>query len=137
MLSSCQSMYILWCTVEHVLRDHPSGHTNVVSQDRRFLVTGSITLKCRTFCQKYLVSQDRFHYMYYLCEDLPISLPYEMPCAFHASYFAANALESSATQIWHIELFTMLPEHVAPNFHTMNTVMSVILDISSHSTIQW
>ncbi len=43
--------------LEPVLKDHPIGHENVVSQDR-YLVTGSITLKYRTFCQEYLVFQD-------------------------------------------------------------------------------
>ncbi len=37
----------------------PIGRINVVSQDRWSLVTGSITLKCWTFCQEYLVFQDR------------------------------------------------------------------------------
>ncbi len=37
------------CTVEPVLKDHPMGHTDVVSQDRWFLATGSITLECGTF----------------------------------------------------------------------------------------
>ncbi len=32
-------------TVECVLKDHPIGHKNVVSQDRWFLVTGSVILK--------------------------------------------------------------------------------------------
>ncbi len=37
-------------TVEPVFKDH-IGHAKVVSQDRWPLVTGSIPLKCRTFCQ--------------------------------------------------------------------------------------
>ncbi len=37
-------------TVEPVLKDHPIGHKNVVCQDRWFLVTGSVILKCRFFC---------------------------------------------------------------------------------------
>ncbi len=48
----------LWGTVEPVLKDHTSGLTNVVSQVRWSLVTGSVTLKCRTFCQDYLAFQD-------------------------------------------------------------------------------
>ncbi len=53
-------------TVEPVLKDHLSGHTNVVCQDRWSLVTGStcsIALKCRTFCQEYVVFQDRWSLM--------------------------------------------------------------------------
>ncbi len=49
------------CTEEPVLKDHPIGHENVVSQDKWSLVTGSATLKCVTFCQEYLVSQDKFY----------------------------------------------------------------------------
>ncbi len=45
----------LWCTVEPVLKDYPIGHTNVVFQDKWSLVTGSVYIKCRTFCQEYLV----------------------------------------------------------------------------------
>ena len=62
-------------TAEPVLKDHPIGHTNVVSQDRWSLVTGSVTMKCGSFYQEYLifqdrrsvtaeVSQNRFHRMY-------------------------------------------------------------------------
>ncbi len=40
--------------VEPVLKDHPIHHANVVSQARWSLLTGSITLKCRTFYQEYL-----------------------------------------------------------------------------------
>ncbi len=46
-------------TVEPVLKDHPIGHKNVVCQDRWSLVTGSAVLKCRSFCQKCVVCQDR------------------------------------------------------------------------------
>ncbi len=59
-------------TVELVLKDHPVVHKNVVCQDRWSLVTGSVILNCRSFCQKCMVchcvpwqwavvSQDRFH----------------------------------------------------------------------------
>ncbi len=47
-------------TVGPVLKDHPTGHNNVVCQDRWSLVTGSVILKCRSFCQKYVVFQDRW-----------------------------------------------------------------------------
>ncbi len=60
-------------TVEPVLKDHPIGHTNVVSQDRWSLVTGLITLKCRTFCQEYLVSQDRWSLMAVVSQDRFVS----------------------------------------------------------------
>ncbi len=36
-------------TVEHVLKDHPMGHIDVVPQDRWSLATGSITLEFGTF----------------------------------------------------------------------------------------
>ncbi len=44
-------------TVEPVLKDHPTGHNKVVCQDRWSLVTGSVILKCRSFCQKSVVFQ--------------------------------------------------------------------------------
>ncbi len=47
-------------TVEPVLKDHPIDHNNLVCQDRWSLVTGSVTLKCRAFCQKCVVCQDRW-----------------------------------------------------------------------------
>ncbi len=47
-------------TVESVLRDHPIGHKNVVCQDKRSLVTGSVMLKCGSLCQKCVVCQDRW-----------------------------------------------------------------------------
>ena len=46
------------CTVEPILKDHPTNHKNGAFLARWFLVTGSFTLKCRTFCQKYLIFQD-------------------------------------------------------------------------------
>ncbi len=46
--------------VEPILKDHPIGHKNVVCQDRWSLVTGSVMLKCRSFCQKCMVFQDRW-----------------------------------------------------------------------------
>ncbi len=49
--------------VEPVLKDYPTCHTNVVSQDRWSLATCSVTLKCRTFCYEYLVFQDRWSLM--------------------------------------------------------------------------
>ncbi len=42
-------------TVEPVLKDHLIGHKNVVCQDRWSLVTGSVILKCRSFCKKCVV----------------------------------------------------------------------------------
>ncbi len=56
-------------TVEPVLKDHPICHTNVVSQNRWSLVTGSVTLKCRTCCQEYLVFQDRWSLMAVVLQD--------------------------------------------------------------------
>ncbi len=61
-------------TEEPVLKDRPVDHKNIVCQDRWSLVTGSVALKCNTFCQEYVVlqdrslmavvSQDRFHCIY-------------------------------------------------------------------------
>ncbi len=53
-------------TVEPVSKDHLIRRKNMVSQDRWSLVTGSIVLKCKAFCQecvpsRQVVSQDRFH----------------------------------------------------------------------------
>ena len=62
-------------TVEPVLQDHIMGHTIVASEDRWALVTGSITLKythdivLSTFCQKYLVFQDRWSFMAVVSHD--------------------------------------------------------------------
>ncbi len=50
-------------TVEPILKNYPIGHKNMVSQDKWFLVTGSFTLKCRTFCQELVVLQDRWSLM--------------------------------------------------------------------------
>ncbi len=50
-------------TVEPVLKDHPIDHKNVVSEDRWSVMTGSITLKCGTFCQEYLVFQDGWSFI--------------------------------------------------------------------------
>ncbi len=55
------------CTVEPILKDHPIGHTNVVSLHS--LVTGSITLKCSIFLQEYLVFQDRWPLMVVVSQD--------------------------------------------------------------------
>ena len=48
---------------------HCTGHKIVVSQDRWSLVTGSITLKCRNFCQGYLVFEDRLSLMAVVSQD--------------------------------------------------------------------
>ncbi len=50
-------------TLELVLKGHPIGHKNRVSQDRWSLVAGSFTLKCVTVCQKIVVLQDRWSLM--------------------------------------------------------------------------
>ena len=60
----------------------------MVSQDRWSLVTGSITLKCGTFCQEYLAFKDTqvvFHgsglsreVLLYICQA--ISNQYSSPC---------------------------------------------------------
>ncbi len=41
-------------TVESAMKDRPIGHKNMVSQDRWSLVTGSVALKCGTFCPEYM-----------------------------------------------------------------------------------
>ena len=45
-------------TVEAALKDRPIAHTNMISQDRWSLVTGSVALKCGTFYQEYVIIQD-------------------------------------------------------------------------------
>ncbi len=57
------------CTVEPVFKDHPIHHTNVVCQDRWSLVTGSVMLKCRSFCQICVVFQDRWSLMAVVSQD--------------------------------------------------------------------
>ncbi len=56
-------------TVEPVIQDHPIGHKNMVSQDRWSLVTGLMALKCRTFCQAYVVFQDRWSLITVVSQD--------------------------------------------------------------------
>ncbi len=56
-------------TVEPVLKDCPIGHRNMVFQDRQSLVTGSVTLKYGTFCQEYVVLQDRCSLMGVASQD--------------------------------------------------------------------
>ncbi len=46
-----------------------NGHKNVVSQDRWSVVTGSVMLKCRSFCREYIVFQDRWCLMAVVSED--------------------------------------------------------------------
>ncbi len=65
-----------WCrnlskkyTVEPVLKDHPTDHKNVVCQDRWSLVTASIMLKCKSFCQNCVVCQDRWFVMAVVSQD--------------------------------------------------------------------
>ncbi len=48
------------CTGKPFLKDRPVGYKYMVLQDRLSLVTGSITLKCVTFCQEYMVLQNRW-----------------------------------------------------------------------------
>ncbi len=47
-------------TVEPVLKDNPIGHKDVVCQDRWYPVTGTVILKCRSFCQQCVVCHDRW-----------------------------------------------------------------------------
>ena len=54
---NCFFFFIFFCltesnTVEPVLKDHPIGHKNLVCQDRWSLATGSVILKCMSFCRK-------------------------------------------------------------------------------------
>ncbi len=44
------------CTVKPVLKDHPIGHTNVVSREVVFGDRFNY-IECWTFCQKYLASR--------------------------------------------------------------------------------
>ena len=41
----------------------PWGHNNLTSQERWSFMTNPITFNCRTFCQEYLVFQDRWSLM--------------------------------------------------------------------------
>ncbi len=72
-ISTTGNYFCVQCTVEPLLKDHPIGLKNVVCQDRWSLVTSSVILKCKSFCQKCMicqhgcslmavVSQDRFHF---------------------------------------------------------------------------
>ena len=64
--------------VELLMKDHPISHKNVVLQDRWSLVTGSVihVLKCRSFCQKWVVVQGRWSHgsgltRQVLCSNMP------------------------------------------------------------------
>ena len=52
-----------------MLKDRPTSHKNMVSQDRLSLVTDSIVLKCGTFCQEYMVLQDRLSLIAAVSQD--------------------------------------------------------------------
>ncbi len=72
LLESCpvDSVVIdVYNTVEPVLKDHPIGCKNVVCHDRWSLVTGSVMLKCKSFCQKCVVFQDRWSLMAVVSQD--------------------------------------------------------------------
>ena len=56
-------------TVEPSLKDHPIGQKNVVSQDKWSLATGSVILKCRTFCQECVAFEDRWSLMGVVSQD--------------------------------------------------------------------
>ncbi len=61
-----QSLFVISVRVlyvEPVLKDHPIGHKNIVSQDRWSLVTCLVILKCSSFWQKCVVFQDRWSLM--------------------------------------------------------------------------
>ncbi len=81
---------IVTSTVEAVLKRHPIGHQNVVCQDRWSLVTGSVTLKCRSFCQKCVVCQDRWSLNWQW--SLKVSLYY--PCQTCYIHHMLNSLGS-------------------------------------------
>ncbi len=42
----------------------------MVSQGRWSLVAGSVILKCETFCQEYVVLQDRWSFMAVVSQDI-------------------------------------------------------------------
>ncbi len=54
-------------TVEPVLKDHPRGHTNVVSEDGVF--GGRFNSIEIYTCQEYLVFQDRWSFMAVVSQD--------------------------------------------------------------------
>ncbi len=70
-------------TFQPIMKDHPVGHKNTISQDRWSLVTGSVILKCGSFCQNCAVFQDtwslmavvsheRFHCIAHLDAHMPL-----------------------------------------------------------------
>ena len=63
-------------TVKPVLKDHPICYNHLVSQNRCSLVTGSMTLKCRTFCLEYVVLQNRWSTMAVVSQDM-------VYCSYH------------------------------------------------------
>ncbi len=55
--------------MELVMKDQSVRQKNVVSQDRWSLVTGSITLKCESFCQEYTILQVRWSLITMVSQD--------------------------------------------------------------------
>ncbi len=56
----CRPLYYFGTTLEPVLKAPYWPPKNVVCQDRWSLVTGTVILKCRSFCRKCMVCQGRF-----------------------------------------------------------------------------
>ncbi len=78
----CQTWWLIsHCTVEPFLKDCLTGHKKAVSQKTFSLVTGKrkITLKCRTFCQEYLVFQDGWSLMAVVSQDRFHCITYSLP----------------------------------------------------------
>ena len=56
------ALHWITCTIEPLLKDRPMVQ-KTYSRSKWSLVTGWITLKCKTFCLEYLVFQDRWSLM--------------------------------------------------------------------------
>ncbi len=105
----------MFAWLEPVLRDHPFGHKEVVSQDRWSLVTGSVVLKCWSFWQKRVVFQDRWSLMAVVFRDrFHTGLYYEDTLNF-MYFFPINTLQYLSLRILGIKTHSLcVLVHVVP-----------------------
>ncbi len=99
--SSCSPTAKRQCihyTVGSLLKDHPISHAIVVSQDSWSLVTGAISLKCRTFCQEYMVFQlqDRWSHVTVVCKTGTV---YNSTCLERLSHLVMHVASDSGTKV--------------------------------------
>ncbi len=101
-------------TIEPVLKDHPIGHKNVVCQDRWSLVTGSVILNCRSFCQKCVVCQDRWFLLAVVSQDwFYCIMTYQGPIRLHIG--SSSQVENGLT------IYIIMPMAIAVDQWPLST----------------